>query len=131
MVLCRHRCRHPNPQKPVPRPYSEDEPNPNPNPKRRVEPFPPPKVQAAQRRLAREMESHPDRWFRQTMPRLLKKAIQCAEGLINAPAGSVALVVNATEGVNAVMRSAGITRGPHPSPSPNPNANANADADPN
>ena len=57
------------------------------------------------------MEAHPDRWFRHEMPVLLAQAITCAEQMIGASPGEVALVVNATEGINAVIRSMALQRG--------------------
>jgi isopenicillin-N epimerase len=74
-------------------------------------------VLAEQERLRLEMESHPDRFFRKSiMPRAddataLREAIAPLARFVGAAPDAVAMMENATSGVEAVLRSVPLARG--------------------
>eukprot|EP00475_Leptophrys_vorax_P012668 TRINITY_DN1905_c0_g1_i1.p1 TRINITY_DN1905_c0_g1~~TRINITY_DN1905_c0_g1_i1.p1 ORF type:complete len:428 (+),score=87.60 TRINITY_DN1905_c0_g1_i1:446-1729(+) len=56
--------------------------------------------------LLRELEQHPDVWFRSKSKRMWADAVQCLEELLNPPTSqSVVFVENATAGINCVVQS--------------------------
>lgn len=62
-------------------------------------------VIARQRELQDQLEREPIRYFVELLPGMMEKAHAAVAALVNADAGGVARVGNATEGVNAVLRS--------------------------
>lgn len=62
-------------------------------------------VQAAADRWRRQMEAHPDRFMRESVPAELRRAAGQLARFLHVKAPDLALVENATTGVNAVLRS--------------------------
>ncbi|XP_065175372.1 uncharacterized protein LOC135805281 [Sycon ciliatum] len=62
-------------------------------------------IVAMQQELRKEMEQHPDRWFRRLARQYFSENSAAAAELIKAPTDCVAIVDNATTGINAVLNS--------------------------
>jgi hypothetical protein len=68
-------------------------------------------VIAKQRQLVDTMEQHPDRWYLKTAPRIIRNAASSLASFIGAEPEEVVFVVNATTGINSVIRSLDIQQG--------------------
>ena len=68
-------------------------------------------VMEAQRRLAGDLEREPVRFFMRELPERLDEARRVLAAFVGAPAADLVFVRNATEGVNAVLRSLALDPG--------------------
>jgi isopenicillin-N epimerase len=68
-------------------------------------------VIAKQRQLVDTMEHHPDRWFKKIAPCLVRDAAASLASFIGAEPEEVVFVVNATTGINSVIRSLDLQQG--------------------
>ena len=68
-------------------------------------------VIAKQKQLLEAMESFPDRWFHQTVPRSVRASAADLATFIGADPQDVVFVVNATTGINSVIRSLDLQQG--------------------
>ena len=68
-------------------------------------------VIAKQRQLVDTMEQHPDRWFKKIAPRSIRAAASSLATFIGAEPEEVVFVVNATTGINSVIRSLDLQQG--------------------
>lgn len=71
----------------------------------------PKSITAAQDSWRRRMETQPSLFFTRTLPDALPPAVEKLEDFLAAPRGTLALVENATAGINAVLRSLRWRRG--------------------
>ena len=68
-------------------------------------------VIAKQKSLVDAMERNPDRWFKQTVPHTMRTAAANLASFIGADPQDVVFVVNATTGINSVIRSTDLQQG--------------------
>ena len=65
----------------------------------------PRRIRAKQEQLLVETDTHPDRWFRATVPEKMVQSARAVAQLFNVDDECVGFVTNATTGVNAVLAS--------------------------